>query len=56
MEDRDGEKGPTCEHGEDKDFGVWGFNLDYQKKSGKYTCGVCLTGVGSTNAIFCGGC
>ena len=23
MEDRDGEKGPTCEHGEDKDHGVW---------------------------------
>ena len=23
MEDRDGEKGPTCEHGEDKDNGVW---------------------------------
>ena len=20
---RDGEKGPTCEHGEDKDYGVW---------------------------------
>ena len=23
MEDRDGEKGPNCEHGEDKDYGVW---------------------------------
>ena len=23
MEDRDGEKGPMCEHGEDKDYGVW---------------------------------
>ena len=23
MKDRDGEKGPTCEHGEDKDYGVW---------------------------------
>ena len=23
MEDRDGEKGPTCEHGEDKDNGFW---------------------------------
>ena len=23
MEDRDGEKGSTCEHGEDKDNGVW---------------------------------
>ena len=22
MEERDGEKGPTCEHGEDKDNGV----------------------------------
>ena len=22
-EDRDGEKGPTCEHGENKDNGVW---------------------------------
>ena len=21
--DRDGEKGPTCEHGENKDNGVW---------------------------------
>ena len=26
-----------------------GFNLDVLKKSGKYPCGVCLTGVGSTN-------
>ena len=33
-----------------------GINLDVLKKSGKYPCGVCLTGVGSTNAIFCGGC
>ena len=23
LEDRDGEKGPTCEHGENKDNGVW---------------------------------
>ena len=23
MEDRDKEKGSTCEHGEDKDYGVW---------------------------------
>ena len=23
MEDRDGEKGPTCEHGANKDNGVW---------------------------------
>ena len=27
-----------------------GINLDVLKKSGKYPCGVCLTGVGSTNA------
>ena len=33
-----------------------GINLDVLKKSGKYPCGVCLTGVGSTNAILCGGC
>ena len=26
------------------------------KKSGKYPCGVCLTGVGSANAILCDGC
>ena len=26
------------------------------KKYGNYPCGVCLTGVGSTNAILCGGC
>ena len=26
MEDRDGEKGPTCEHGEDKDYGVWNYS------------------------------
>ena len=26
------------------------------KKSGKYPCGVCQSGVGSSNAIFCGGC
>ena len=30
-----------------------GINL---KKSGKYPCGVCQSGVGSSNAIFCGGC
>ena len=23
LEDRDGEKGPTCENGENKDNGVW---------------------------------
>ena len=33
-----------------------GINLDVQKKSGKYPCGVCQSGVGSSNAIFCGGC
>ena len=33
-----------------------GINLDVLKKSGKYPCGVCLTGVGSTNVILCGGC
>ena len=29
-----------------------GINLDKLKKTGKYPCGVCLTGVGSTNAIL----
>ena len=33
-----------------------GINLDVLKKSGKYPCGVCQSGVGSSNAIFCGGC
>ena len=33
-----------------------GIYLDVLKKSGKYPCGVCLTGVGSTNAILCDGC
>ena len=33
-----------------------GLNLDVLKKSGKYPCGVCQSGVGSSNAIFCGGC
>ena len=33
-----------------------GINLDVLKKSGKYPCGVCLTGVGSINAILCDGC
>ena len=55
MEDRDGEKGPTCEHGENKIMES-GCNRDVLKKSGKYPCGVCLTGVGSTNAILCDGC
>ena len=31
-------------------------NLDVLRKSGKHPCGVCQTGVGSTNAILCGGC
>ena len=33
-----------------------GINLDVLKKSGKYPCGVCQSGVGSSNAILCGGC
>ena len=33
-----------------------GINLDVLKKSGMYPCGVCLTGVGRTNAIQCDGC
>ena len=33
-----------------------GINRDVLKKSGKYSCGVCQSGVGSSNAIFCGGC
>ena len=33
-----------------------GINLDVLKKSGKYPCGVCQSGVGSSNAIFFGGC
>ena len=33
-----------------------GINLDVLKKSGKHPCGVCQTGVGSTNEILCGGC
>ena len=33
-----------------------GINLDVLKKSRKYPCGVCQSGVGSSNAIFCGGC
>ena len=31
-------------------------NLDVLRKFGKHPCGVCHTGVGSTNAILCGGC
>ena len=33
-----------------------GINLDMLMKSGKYPCGVCQSGVGSSNAIFYGGC
>ena len=33
-----------------------GINLDVLKKSGKYPCGVCQSGVGSSNANFCGAC
>ena len=33
-----------------------GINLDLLKKSGKYPCGVCQSGVGGSNATFCGGC
>ena len=33
-----------------------GINLDVLKKSEKYPYGVCLTGVGSLNAILCDGC
>ena len=33
-----------------------GINLDVWKKSGKYPCGVCQSEVGSSNAIFNGGC
>ena len=33
-----------------------GINLDVLKKSGKYPCGACQSGVGGSNAIFCGGC
>ena len=33
-----------------------GIKLDVLKKFEKYPCGVCLTGVGSTNAFLCDGC
>ena len=33
-----------------------GINLDVLMKSGKHPCGVCQKGVGSANAILCGGC
>ena len=55
MEDRDGEKGLRVNMGKTKIMES-GINLDVLKKSGKYPCGVCLTGVGSTNAILCDGC
>ena len=55
MEDRDGEKGLRVNMGKTKIMES-GINLDVLKKSGKYPCGVCLTGVGSTNAIQCDGC
>ena len=34
---------------------VSGHNLNVMKRSGKYPCGVCLTGVGA-NSIYCSGC
>ena len=34
---------------------ISGSNLDMLKKSGKYPCGVCHTGVGR-DAVHCGGC
>ena len=55
MEDRDLEKmGLRVNMGKTKVMES-GINLDVLKKSGKYPC-VCLTGVGSTNAILCDGC
>ena len=33
-----------------------GIDLGVLGGSGRYPCGVCLTGVGGTNAIQCGGC
>ena len=55
MEDRDGEKGLRVNMGKTKIMES-GINLDVLKKSGKYPCGVCLTGVCKTNAILCDGC
>ena len=56
MEDRDGEKnGLRVNMGKTKIMES-GINLDVLKKSGKYPCGVCQSGVGSSNAIFFGGC
>ena len=55
MEDRDGKKGLRVNMGKTKIMES-GINLDVLKKSGKYLCGVCQSGVGSSNAIFCGGC
>ena len=51
---RDGEKGLHVNMVKTKIL-VSGINLDVLKKSGKDPCGVCQT-VGSTDAIFCGGC
>lgn len=44
-------KGPRVKMGKTKimDSAIY---LDVLKKPGKYPCGVCQTGVGSTNAIF----
>ena len=51
------EKKDLCVNmGKTKIYMESGINLDVLKKSGKFPCGVCLTGVGSTNTIFCGGC
>ena len=55
MEDRDEKKGLRVNVGKTKIMES-GINLDVLKKSGKYPCGVCQSGVGSSNAIFCGGC
>ena len=55
MEDRDGENGLCVNMGKTKIMES-SINLDVLKKSGEYPCGVCLTGVGSTNAILCDGC
>ena len=54
MEDSDGEKGLRMNMGKTKIMES-GINLDVLKKSGKYPYGVCLTGVGRTYAILCGG-
>ena len=43
-----------CEHGEDKDHGLWPQSEPSEKKLRRIR-GVCQTGVGR-NAVFCGGC